>query len=306
MTIVVLESCPQGLRGDMTKWLLEINTGVYVGNISARVRDQLWERICANIRHGKATMVWRSHSEQGLSFKVHNTTWLPVDLDGITLMMRPLPGSVTTSASEPLRDGFSKAAKARMMRRAGRRHQASDQTGETASASVIVGYVVIDVETTGLNCASDSILEIAALKVSDGTPTEEFSSLVRFDGRIPDEAAKITGISAEMIASDGREIEDVMRDLIAFVGDERVVCHNARFDIGFLQAAAKKCGMSILRGNKCEDTLVMARRGLRGITSFKLADIAKHLSLDTTGAHRALKDCYLTHWIYEKLRSERS
>lgn len=300
MTVVILESCPQGLRGDLTKWLMEINSGVYVGNINTRVRDLLWERICDNIRSGKATMVWSARGEQGMSFRVHNTLWQPADYDGITLMMRPLPGSETSVEAGQLRAGFSKAAKARMKQRAEMKRRAEKLQEETEPSSAF-SYVVVDVETTGLNCSRDSILEIGALKVCNGVPTAEFCSLIRCYENIPDEAAKLTGISNEMLASEGRPIDEVIKELADFIANERIVCHNAKFDIGFIQAAARKCGLSIMRGNKCEDTLIMARRKLRGIKSFKLTDIAGHFSLDTSGAHRAMKDCYLTHRIYEKL-----
>lgn len=74
MVVVTLTDCPPKLRGDLTKWLLEINTGVYVGKINARVREELWKRICDNIKSGRATMVFSAKNEQGLSFYVHNTS----------------------------------------------------------------------------------------------------------------------------------------------------------------------------------------------------------------------------------------
>lgn len=74
----------------MSKWLCEINTGVYVGNLSARVRDGLWMRVCENLNNGKAVMVYSSNNEQRLEFRVHNCEWVPVDFDGLTLMKRPL------------------------------------------------------------------------------------------------------------------------------------------------------------------------------------------------------------------------
>ena len=58
MIIVVLTDCPPKLRGDLSKWLFEINTGVYVGNVSARVREALWIRICETVQQGQATMVY--------------------------------------------------------------------------------------------------------------------------------------------------------------------------------------------------------------------------------------------------------
>ena len=49
MTIIVVTSCPPKLRGDLSKWFFEINCGVYVGNVSARVRAEIWDRICINL-----------------------------------------------------------------------------------------------------------------------------------------------------------------------------------------------------------------------------------------------------------------
>ena len=49
MIVITLTDCPPKLRGDLSKWLCEINTGVYVGNLSGRVRDELWERVCSNL-----------------------------------------------------------------------------------------------------------------------------------------------------------------------------------------------------------------------------------------------------------------
>lgn len=89
MIVVSLTDCPPKVRGDLSKWLLEINTGVYVGNVNARVREELWKRICENIKDGQATMVYSTNGEQKLDFLVHNTSWVPVDFDGIKLIRKP-------------------------------------------------------------------------------------------------------------------------------------------------------------------------------------------------------------------------
>lgn len=70
-----MTNCPPKLRGDLSKWLCEINTGVYVGNVSSRVRDALWERVCQNLKNGQATMVLTTAGEQRMDFRTHNTTW---------------------------------------------------------------------------------------------------------------------------------------------------------------------------------------------------------------------------------------
>ena len=101
MIVVTLTDCPPALRGDLTKWLLEINTGVYVGQLNARVRDELWKRICAHLPKGRATMVYSANNEQRMEFRVHNTVWQPVDFEGLTLMLRPAAGQAVRGAGAP-------------------------------------------------------------------------------------------------------------------------------------------------------------------------------------------------------------
>lgn len=112
MMTLVLTACPPGLRGDLTKWLMEISPGVFVGHPSARVRDHLWLRTVELCKDGKAILVYSALNEQGLEYRVHNHDWNPVDVDGLTLMLRP-----TTSEAPQRRTGWSTA---RAMRRARR------------------------------------------------------------------------------------------------------------------------------------------------------------------------------------------
>lgn len=64
MTVIVLTACPTGLRGDLTRWLLEIAPGVFVGHISARVRERIWLRARAFAKQGRAIMVYSAANEQ--------------------------------------------------------------------------------------------------------------------------------------------------------------------------------------------------------------------------------------------------
>ena len=97
LVVLTLSSCPPSLRGDMTKWLLEIETGVYVGRVTARVKDMLWDRVIHSLEEGRAVLVHSSKSEQHFDILVHNSNLTPVDFDGITLMMRPEEGSSKSS-----------------------------------------------------------------------------------------------------------------------------------------------------------------------------------------------------------------
>ncbi len=88
MTVVVLTAVPPGLRGHLTRWLLEISPGVYVGHVPARVRDLMWDRVIEFVDDGRALMVHTTRGEQRLAFRVHGHDWTPVDFDGVTLMRR--------------------------------------------------------------------------------------------------------------------------------------------------------------------------------------------------------------------------
>lgn len=91
MTVIVVAACPIGLRGHLTRWLLEISPGVFVGKISARVRELMWARVIEMVKTGRAIMVYAANNEQGLAFQVHDHNWVPVDFEGINLMLRPAP-----------------------------------------------------------------------------------------------------------------------------------------------------------------------------------------------------------------------
>lgn len=107
MVVVILTACPAGLRGHLTRWLLEISAGVFVGKINPRVRDELWDRVLDMVKDGRAIMVYSKRGEQGLSFRVHRHDWEPCDFDGLTLIRRPeLPDGQQT-----MRPGWSVASR---------------------------------------------------------------------------------------------------------------------------------------------------------------------------------------------------
>ena len=109
MITLVLSASPAKLRGHLTRWLMEITPGVYVGRISARVRDELWTLVTSTLDSGRAIMTYPTNkNEQGFIVRVHRSQWEPTDMEGLTLMRHP----ITTAA------GWSKASR---MRRAGRR-----------------------------------------------------------------------------------------------------------------------------------------------------------------------------------------
>lgn len=291
MIVVSLTNCPPRLRGDLTRWLMELNTGVYVGNVSARVRDELWQRICEHVRDGRATMVFSTNNEQGMDFRVHNTTWIPTDFDGIQLMLRPSEAFAQQQAPVP-------PSRAAQMRKVERIRTAQEKKLREQ------GYIVLDVETTGLRADQHEIIELAAMRVVEHEITDTFSTLVRIHAPLPATITALTGISDDMLRDQGLPLPEAMAQFLAFVADRRVVCHHAAFDYAFLKAACRKCHLPEFR-NPYADTLQMAKRQLDEVPDYKLATLAAHLGIDTTGSHRALEDCRMTYMIFEKLNEKR-
>lgn len=111
MIVLVLSACPPGLRGHLTRWLAEVSAGVFVGTVSARVRDLLWDKTVLMIGRGRALLVYSQRNEQGLAYRVHGHHWTPTDIDGVTLMLRPNPGS--SKPHDPPPAGWSNAARYR-------------------------------------------------------------------------------------------------------------------------------------------------------------------------------------------------
>ncbi|MGW0658098.1 type I-E CRISPR-associated endoribonuclease Cas2e [Streptodolium elevatio] len=110
MTVIVLTTCPAGLRGLLTRWLLEISPGVFIGNPSARIRELLWEEVKQYAGQGRALLTYSADTEQGFAFETHDHRWLPVDHEGLTLIRRPSSG---VGPQRPSPTGWSKASKRR-------------------------------------------------------------------------------------------------------------------------------------------------------------------------------------------------
>ena len=288
MVVITLTDCPATLRGDLTQWLQEIDQGVYAGQIGARVRDELWERVKANAKKGRAIMVFTAMNEQRMDFRVHNSTWEPIDFDGLKLMLRPSIERIREKCAP--KEGYSKAAKMHMARKI-----AAHRLPHFPE-----NVVAIDVETTGLSAEDDQIIEIGAVKAIPGKSLAMFSVLISIPTSIPATAVRITGITDEQLAAEGRPLCEVLPELLSFVGDLPVVSHNVSFDMAFLRAACERCGLPPMT-NRCEDTLAMSRRWINDVDNYKLGTLLAHFNLPTENAHRSCGDCLGTLRLYQKL-----
>ncbi|MBF0162468.1 MAG: type I-E CRISPR-associated endoribonuclease Cas2 [Magnetococcales bacterium] len=87
MMVIVVEGVPPRLRGRLGVWLLEVRAGVYVGNLSRRVRDMIWRQVEEGLDAGNAVLIWKSSSESGFDFlTLGENRRVPVELDGIKLV----------------------------------------------------------------------------------------------------------------------------------------------------------------------------------------------------------------------------
>ncbi len=286
MIVLTMTNCPPKLRGDLTKWLLEINTGVYVGQVNARVREALWKRVCDNIRDGQATMVFNANNEQHMDFYVHNSAWEPVDYDGIKLIRHPL--TAANQDNESMKAGFSNAAKQQMGIRKKRQ------------SPFLTEFFILDLETTGLSSENDEILEIGILHIKNKQIFQEYQWMIQPQHPISDDIQKLTGIQNEDLQKNGQQLADTLQTVFAILDDQDVLIYNADFDKGFLLAAAERCKMEYPE-IRTHDMFLTAKSSLRGLRSYRLESVAKRLGIEQTQAHRALADCKLLYEVYLKL-----
>jgi len=87
MLVIVVENVPPRLRGRLNVYLIEVRTGVYVGDVSKRVREMLWEQVNAYCQDGNAAMIWSANTESGFDFiTIGQNRRMPVEMDGLKLV----------------------------------------------------------------------------------------------------------------------------------------------------------------------------------------------------------------------------
>ncbi|PWR00341.1 type I-E CRISPR-associated endoribonuclease Cas2e [Leucothrix pacifica] len=87
MLVVVTENVPPRLRGRLAIWLLQIRAGVYVGDVSSRVREMIWEQCSELSSDGNVVMAWKTNTESGFDFQtIGENRRIPVDMDNLRLV----------------------------------------------------------------------------------------------------------------------------------------------------------------------------------------------------------------------------
>ena len=161
-------------------------------------------------------------------------------------------------------------------------------------------YVVFDIETTGLSNRYDDIIEISAVKLQGDRLIDRFNSFIYRAEKLSTFTKKLTSIN-DLDLEHAPPLEQVMKDFEAFVGEAILVAHNARFDVGFLEATLKRLDL-LKRPYAYLDTLAMARTlYAQKLKRFNLKAVAKLFHIDLTQHHRAEADTEATVNIFKAM-----
>ncbi|MDR0957950.1 MAG: PolC-type DNA polymerase III [Clostridiales bacterium] len=160
-------------------------------------------------------------------------------------------------------------------------------------------FVVFDVETTGLDCSKERIIEIGAVKIESGEITATFSEFINPNMILPAEIVKLTGITDNMLKN-APPASEVIPRFLEFIGECVVVAHNARFDVSFISAEAHRLGVMFRNSSFC--TLAAAQTLFKSLPNHKLDTITKHLHIHLANHHRAKDDAAATAEVFLKMR----
>jgi DNA polymerase-3 subunit alpha (Gram-positive type) len=159
-------------------------------------------------------------------------------------------------------------------------------------------YCVLDIETTGLSFRTEKITEIGAVKVKNGEIIDTFECFVNPEIHIPERITELTGITDDMVKN-AESIDKVMPKFLNFIGNLKLVAHNADFDIGFLKYNAENLGLEM--NNEYIDTLAISRQLFPDFKKHKLGIIAEKLGIVVENAHRALDDVITLVKVFKKM-----
>lgn len=161
-----------------------------------------------------------------------------------------------------------------------------------------LSYIVVDLETTGLDPNNDEIIEIGAIKIEGKEIKDIFNKLVKPEKAITSTTTELTGITQEMLNNE-LPIKPVLTQFASFIGGGTLVAHNANFDISFLKNNFKKCLNKEL-DNSTACTLLIARDILPNLENHKLHTIARYFGIEVANRHRAIGDAEITYQIWLK------
>lgn len=168
---------------------------------------------------------------------------------------------------------------------------------------VIDSYVIIDIETTGLDPRFDDIIEVSAIKILGNKIEETFTSLVKIDYEIPDFVTNLTGITNELLFCKGKELETVLTEFNEFVSDQIILGYNVNFDINFIYDNMYNLFNKEFK-NDFIDVMRMCRMTHKELKHHRLIDMLNFYNISNNQEHRSLSDCIQTKEVYDKVKFE--
>lgn len=161
-------------------------------------------------------------------------------------------------------------------------------------------FVIVDLETTGLSPKNGEIIEIGAIKVINNEVVDKMDIFVKPSRPITWFTTNLTGITNEMV-DEGLNIKEALKVFDEFSDGMRLMAHNAKFDMGFLDVYMKKELEKSVREDAL-DTLIISRALVKDVPNYKLGTLANRFNIDYSGAHRSLRDCEITLDVYNNIR----
>ncbi len=167
----------------------------------------------------------------------------------------------------------------------------------------VMDYVVLDLETTGLNSYIDEITEVCILKFQKGQLTDKYCTLVKPKYSIPSHITEITGINDEMV-QDKKDIQEYIKEMIDFIGDNIIIGYNVTFDLDFLKKAYRDSEIFTKDIElKYIDILQIAKERINDCENYKLSTLKEYYNISNQ-SHRAEADCLTTNEIFKILNAE--
>lgn len=160
-------------------------------------------------------------------------------------------------------------------------------------------FVALDVETTGTLSYVDHIVEMAAIRFSDGKEEASFTTLVNPGVSIPEEASRVNGITDEML-KDQPVIREVLPDFSRFCAHYPLVAHNAIFDFQFLSVALEK-SYCVAPTGPLLDTYALSKKVFPGLSNYKLSTVVEYLKIPVSRFHRAKQDAWACGYVFDSI-----
>lgn len=226
LTVITIKNIKPSLRGDLSKWMQEISTGVYIGNFNSKIREKLWERVKENIIDGEATLSYYCNNEIGYSFDTYNSDRKIFDYEGIPLVY--IPTEKETNINE--KTGYSDAYKFYNARKFSRKSNNNHN------------YVIIYIK----NYASKLYVEI--LKYKNGEKSKHNIELENEDYSIIKEKVENLEIIGFDISKRFNNLDNKIYDLKKYVKHEKMFLES--YDI---EDVLKEYGIEIEGSIKVED-----------------------------------------------------